>query len=227
MKAFAHSLLFLFLSASLLFGVAACDNSSTDGPVSIRVVHAASAMDAIDFLVNFDPLARNLTFRQAGPYIQIESGLNLLEVRTEIDGIEVSITREVLLEAGRPYTLLVTGTADASSLILLEDNRSTPPAGQARVTVAHAAEDASTVSFSAFGEASTTPVLDVSRLAFGNATDPVTVDAGSYDLTVTSTDGTRTATLADEPFEVGRRYLVMVSHLGETLALSLFVIADG
>ncbi|HMB89852.1 MAG TPA: DUF4397 domain-containing protein, partial [Rhodothermales bacterium] len=131
------------------------------------------------------------------------------------------------MEAGRPYTLVVTGIADATSLVLVEDNRSTPPAGQARVTVVHAAEAATTVSLTATPDSSSTPTLDVANLAFGNATEPETLDAGSYDITVFSTDGTRTATLSEVTFDVGRRYLIVVAHVGDTQALSLFVIADG
>ena len=227
MHAPTRTLLLFLLVASLMIGVAACDNNGTDGPVRIRVVHAASATGAIDFLVNFDVLARDLTYQEAGAYTQIESGLNLLEVRTEVDGLEVSITQEVLMEAGRPYTVVVTGVADATSLVLIEDNRSTPPAGQARVTVTHAAEAAATVSLTVTPDSSTTPTLDVANLAFGTATEPETVDAGNYDITVFSTDGTRTATLANVSFDVGRRYLVIVAHVGNTQALSLFVIADG
>lgn len=227
MASAARTPLLLLFAASLVVGLAACDSSGSDGPVRIRVVHAASATGPIDFLVNFDVLAQDLTYREAGPYTQIESGLNLLEIRTEVNGVEVSITREVLMEAGHPYTLVVTGIADATSLVLVEDNRSTPPAGQARVTVAQAAEAAATVSLTLTPDSSTTPTLNISTLAFGTATAPETVDAGRYDITVFTTDGTRTATLTDVVFDVGRRYLIVIAHVGNTQALSLFMIADG
>ncbi len=224
MNHLARALFSLLLGGALLTGLAGCDSTNDEAPARLRVVHAAAATDAIEFFIDFDLFARDLAFRQASPYTEWKPGLRLLEARA---GQAASVTREVLLQADRAYTVLVTGTADAASLVLLEDDRSTVPAGQTRLRLAHAARQAGAVAAFVMPEAGGGPVLDVASLGFGEATQQATTLAGAYDVLVAAVNGSGGAELFGQAFEVGRRYLVVVAHVGSTRALSLFVVLDG
>ncbi len=225
MKTSARSFPTLLLGAALLLATAGCDGSADDEPARLRLVHAAPATGAIDFFIDFDLFARDVAFGEASPYTEWRAGLRLLEARAT-QGAPVSISREVLLEAGLAYTFVVADAVGSAPIALLQDDRTAPGAGQARLRVVHAAPRAQALSVVAVPDAGGPPVLDVASLGYGQATTQANVAVGTYELTVAATDGggAESSTLT---LEVGRRYLVVVAHRGSTRALSLFTVVDG
>lgn len=224
MNASVRLLLVLFGAATMLG--AGCDNSNPDeDPARLRVIHAAADAATLDFYIDFDLFTRDLTFRQASPYIEWEPGLRLLEIRFTENGLTNSTTREVLLAPGTDYTVLLAGTDAASTILLLEDDRRAPPSGQVQIRVAHAARQAGPVGGTVQPQGGGAPVLFVDQLAFGTASAPTTADAGTYDFLLSSSQGS--AALTSQTLEVGRRYLAVVTQAGSTTALALFLISDG
>lgn len=217
-------LLFAFLGGALL--LAGCDSLDEDQPVRLRVVHAAPGLDAIDVALDFDPLIRGLEAREASPYTRWDPGLQLVVVETIVDDVPVSLTREVFLESGRTYTLVVTGTNGAESLLLLPDDASSLVPGEARIRAVHAAERTDLVDLFVAPVDDPDPVLDVLDLSFGQFTQDVAVDTGSYDIIVETIDGSRSAT-AVQALSSQRRYLVVITNAGASTALSLFVVEEG
>lgn len=219
------SLLPLVVGAALLFG-AGCDNASVDDdPARLRVIHAAAGEATIDFYIDFDLFASSLTFREASPYIQWEPGLRRLEVRTQDNGAPVSTSREVLLEPGLAYTVLVAASGVSDSIVLIEDDRRLPPSGQMQLRVVHAARQAGVVQGSVVPQAGGDAVLAPTGLAFGSATEAATADAGVYDFAFSSSQNA--ANLLGQSLEAGRRYLAVVAHVGATSNISLFLAPDG
>ncbi len=211
----------LLLALVLLAG---CDGNDLQIPARVRAVHAASATGALDFLIDFDELARGLTFRNASAYVEWEPGLRRLDAQTTQNGVLVSASRDVVLEEDRSYSVVVAGTQDAASLVLLQDDRSPPGAGLAQIRLVHGAERAPTVAALVAPEAGGSPVLDAPALSFGSATATVLVAAGSYQFLLSSGDGNATLTAT---LEAGRRYLAVAAHVADTAALSLFLVTDG
>ncbi|MFQ5571614.1 MAG: DUF4397 domain-containing protein [Rhodothermales bacterium] len=217
MNVFAHAYYSLILCAVLTATLTGCDSTDADEmPAFVRVIHAASGTNAVDFFIDFNLLARNLSFRNASPYVQWEPGLRRLEVRTTQGGQDVSVTRDELLNEDVSYSIVVAGIDDASSIVLLEDDRSAPSTGQARLLVVHAATNTEALNIFATDESGDT-ALDVSNLRFSETTVPINVAPGTLTFSVNPGG---TAPFA-QAIEAGRRYLVVVTNS------VLFAVIDG
>ena len=227
MNAILRLLLLALAAGAALLLAAGCDsNAEDDEPVRLRVVHAAADAGRLDFNIDFDLFARDLAFREASPYIEWEPGIRLLEITFVDDaGLTNSISREVLLEPGLAYTILLTGTDASGAIVLVVDDRRLPPLGEAQLRAVHAARRANAVDGSVQPQAGGAAILSATGLPFGVDTDPVTAAAGVYDFTFSSPQGA--ATLTGRTLEEGRRYLAVITHAGSTAALALFLVEDG
>ena len=218
MSVFTRALFALILGAGLLLGAAACDSTNDENPALLRVVHATPGLDAIDFLIDFDLFTRNLFFRVASPYLRWDPGLRRLEARAA-GNPNALVMQDVILNEDIIYTVLVTGTSNAPSLLVLQDDRSMPPAGQARIRVVHVAPNFGMLNVTMRQERSP-PTFDL-FLAFGASSNYISIDPGAYDIKALATDGSGGPATRPEDIEVGRRYLIVVTNT------AVFTVADG
>lgn len=218
MKACTRALMTLLVGTALLVGSSGCD-STTEDPALMRVVHATPGATPIDFFIDFELFTRNLAFRSGSPYLRWDPGLRLLEASPADNRQGTSVSREILLNDQSISTVLITGAAEASQLIVLDDDRATPPAGQARLRVVHAAPGLGGVNV-LMGQPDSTPDLDLNLDALGSASTFFSIDAGSYNVEARTLSGGAPATLT-QTLEAGVHYLVVVTN---TVA---FIVADG
>ena len=218
MSVFTRALFALILGAGLLLGAAACDSTNDENPALLRVVHATPGLDAIDFLIDFDLFTRNLFFRVASPYLRWDPGLRRLEARAA-GNPNALVTQDVILNEDIIYTVLVTGTSDAPALLVLQDDRSMPPAGQARVRVVHVAPNFGSLNVTMRQERSP-PTFDL-FLAFGASSTYISIDPGAYDIEAHATDGSGGPAILTQDIETGLRYLIVVTNT------AVFTVADG
>ncbi len=106
-------------------------------PGRLRVVHAASDAPAVDVAVNNSPAFCSLAFRTVTRYVSTSAGFATATV-TPVGGGQAVINTLVNVASNTDYTLVVTGQAAAIEPLLLTDDNSAPPAGQAKVRFVHA-----------------------------------------------------------------------------------------
>lgn len=213
----SRALFALVLSICLLPTLSGCD-SNEDETMLLRVVHAAPGAAAIEFLIDFNLFTSNLTFRNASPYTEWDAGLRRLEART-LQGTQ-SVTREELFDADRIHTLLVTRLDDPSGLVLLEDDRTPVSTGQARIRAVNATSSITNLNV-LLTDTNGATVLDLNVGGYGNTSTFTSVDAGTYDLTARSLDGSTNLPTLSLPLENGRRYLLVATNT------VLFSVVDG
>lgn len=207
-----RSLFTILLGLGLMLSVAGCDSNSLEkGPIRLRVIHAATDAGSLDFYIDFNVFSQGLSFREASPYIQWKPGLRMLDVRYRVDGIEQSVTREVLLDEDHSYTILLTGLSGPSAIVVLDDDRIGAIPGNARLSVAHGATTIAPTNV-LITEEDGTPVVDYTNLVYGTAMPYTHIGTGTYDFLVNATDGQGGIELKAFPIEDSRRYLLIVTN---------------
>ena len=160
---------------------------------------------------------RSLTFRNASPYQRWDPGLRSLEVRSS-GSQDPAVTRDVVVNAEEAYTFIVTGSMTPEALLVLEDDRTTPPTGVARLRMVHAAPAVSSYSVTALqdeGGANFSATLN----GVGSASPSFSAPTGTYTIEILPLNGsliTLTTTL-----ESGVSYLVIATNS------VVFVVSDG
>lgn len=95
------------------------------------------------------------------------------------------------LERGKYYSVFLGGRIQAPDVLVTEDNFTRPVAGKASIRFVHMSPDTGPIDLATapFGT-TTAPTALISNLAFKNASQFVTVDAGGYRLSIRPTGGT-------------------------------------
>jgi hypothetical protein len=166
--------------------------ASAQAEARIRVLHASPDAPAVDVYLDGSEAISDLAFDEITDYVSVPSGSHTVEVfPAAADGTgDAVITADVTLSADTDYTVAAVGAlADIEPLVLVDDN-SAPPAGQARVRFVHASPDAPAVDIFAEGVG-----VIISGAAFKDASEYLTVPALTYNLEVRAA-GTETAALA-------------------------------
>ncbi len=215
MKGIARALLALIVGAGLLAGGAGCDSQEED-PAQLRVINAAPGAGPIDFFIDFELFTRSLSFRNATTYLRWDPGLRRLEARPA--GSQTALaTQEVLIAEDQARTIIVAGSTNAETLLLIEDDRSTPPGSQTRLRAVHAAPNVSSFTLTAQDESGAS-TFNTTLSSLGSTSPFFPTPPGNYTIEVRPPSGapiTLTQTL-----DTGIRYLLVVTN---SVA---FVIAD-
>jgi hypothetical protein len=150
------------------------------GTAQVSVVHASPDAPAVDIYLNDAEVLSDVTFFTASDYLEVPAGDQRIRVvpagaspdEAVIDGV-------FTFSANGAYTVAAIGTLANIRAVSFDDDLSSTPAGEARVSVFHFSPDA--------------PAVDVkladgtvlfSNLAFGSGVEG-TVPAGTYDIIVT------------------------------------------
>jgi hypothetical protein len=202
-----------------------------DTPATVRAVHAAAGVGAVDFLAATDPetqLYSGLEYRQRSPLVAAPPGKYNLEFRAVADASVVA-TRPFELIAGNPYAAFLI-TTDGADGVLLSDSPARSIATEARMRFGNVAPDSEF--FSIYLTSSETEersaenrlVLD---MRFGTITPYLARAPGQYFLTLTerfyetaaeAEDAVETVTLGPLPLELSA---------GDVLSLLLFAPEEG
>lgn len=86
-----------------------------DGKARVRVINATPDTEQVDVVAKRgeETLFDDIDFREASGYKEVDPAIGMIEVRDK-DGKRVLATPTVTLEAGRNYTIVVTGKAEGS-----------------------------------------------------------------------------------------------------------------
>jgi Domain of unknown function (DUF4397) len=166
------------LCFGLLAFALACGGSST----KIRLVNASPDESSIDLLVDSKTVASSVTYATASAYQGVSSGNRHLQV--EPTGSTSPIIDETVSLSSGSFSLLATGFVNDVVPVLLTDNNSAPPSGDANVRLVNAAPGlgSADVYLVAPGTDLSTVSPTVASLAVNSASAYQSVAAGNYEV---------------------------------------------
>jgi hypothetical protein len=150
--------------------------------------------------VDGETVLTDVPFTAVSDYLTLAAGTHQVQV-TSTGSTDPVIDAELTLDAGTSYTVAATGLlADITATVLVDDRA--PAAGQAKLRVFHASPSAPASVDVAVTDG---PVL-VEGLAYPEATDYLTVDAGTYALEIRAAGDTAAALSLEATLEAGQNY---------------------
>jgi hypothetical protein len=224
-------LLTLLLAATAL--TAACDDddetTGPEGEARIRVVHASPDAPEVDVLLDDTEVLSDVPYLVASEYLETSAGAHNLKVNAAGTTTTV-IDADATLADGTDYTVIASGLVAEIEPIVLEDDNSTPAAGNVRVRAIHGAPSAPAVDvYVTAPEAdldAATPVL--TNVAFGDVAPYLEVPAGDYQVRVTPA-GTKIVVIDSGALTLASgqvRTAIAVDAPGGGAPFDLLVLAD-
>jgi NADH:ubiquinone oxidoreductase subunit 6 (subunit J) len=148
----------------------------------VRVVHAAPDLPAVDVALNDTVIASGLVRTQASAFVSLPAGDYTVTV-TPAGGAPVTTT--LSLATGTTQTVVTYGEGSTPLFAVIPDDLSTIAGVRgSRVTFFNAFDAATPVSLVSFGSEfdNNDTLTYVDEVAYGAASAPVVLEAGSYDL---------------------------------------------
>lgn len=205
--------------------LALCFAGVTSAQTRVLVAHLAPFADtpegtSVNILVDGTEVLTGVQFGEFSDYLTIEGGAGTYTIDVLPTGdVNPAITETVTLADDTDYTAAAIGdgTNQVLDLLLLEDDNSAPAAGQVKVRVVHAAPFADTTDGTrvSIRTASGDVVGGLSDVPYPVASEYLQLPEGTYDLKVTSVDG---STNLIDPLPV---------DLSAGAILTLFAVGDG
>lgn len=150
------------------------------GDACIDVVHTSPDAPAVDVYLDGAKALEGLAFGSASGWVAVPAGEHQVQVVPAGSEISSAVIDATLpLEAGAAYQIAATGPVASIAPQVYQVNLSDLADGQSRVRVIHTSPDAPAVDIALKGG----DVL-IANLAFPNASDYLTVPAGTVDLEV-------------------------------------------
>jgi hypothetical protein len=208
MRSTLRSLLAMIGSLTLLagFGVGA---TAAQDEAFVRVVHASPDAPNVDVWVDGETVLTDVPFTAVSDYLPLPAGTYNVQV-TATGSTDAVIDADLTLEAGTSYTVAATGLlADIAPVVLADDRM--PADGQAKLRVFHASPSAPASVDVAVTDG---PVL-VESLAFGEATNYVSVDPGTYPLQVRAAGEPEAALSFEATLAAGGNYTAIAMDGGD------------
>ncbi len=170
----------LLALALALSGVVQAAEAAQQAETRLRAVHAAPDAPAVDVEVDGAVAFPGLSFPSVSAYIGSSPGAHRVRVVPAGEPRAAPLLETTAdLAANTDHTLVVAGRADSLEPLLLQDDNSAPPPGQARLRLVHVSPDAPPVDVAVAGG----PVL-FRNVAYKEVGDYVTRVAGTVDLEV-------------------------------------------
>ena len=186
-------------------------------PARLQVAHLAPFADPgiVDIMLNGKSLIdlQDMEYGDSTPYIDLDPGSYLIEIFPN-DSDTAAITTSVDLESGVDYTAIAIGGDNEQDLALkvLVDDLPEPEEGKFHLRLGHLAPFASGAATADIREKDGTPVLE--NVDFGDVSDYLKLDAGEYDLVIT-TPGGGTVLIDPEPVTFAEGDIVSAFATGD------------
>jgi hypothetical protein len=218
------AVLILALVAALGLLVSAQENEGAAAPsagkAKLAVAHLApfamGADTAVTVKVNGAEVLNDFEFADSTSYLELDAGVDYLIEVFPSGSTTVAISATVNLTEDMDYTAIATGGANGwdLGLKLLEDDNSAPAGGKAKVRIGHLAPFAAAADDTLADVRLQDGTVLLDDVPYGAVADYAELDAGTYDLKITTADGS--TTLID-PLPV---------RLAEGAILSAFAVGD-
>ena len=183
------------------------------GDACVNIIHASPDAPAVDVYVDGTRALENLAFGKTSGWVALPAGDHTVQVTpTGMMADAAVIDAELTLAEDAAYEVAAVGLVADIAAVVNQVNLSTLGDDEARVQVVHASPDAPAVDVAVSGG----DVL-ISDLAFPDASDALTVPAGTYDLEVRAAGTTDVALpLPDVTLEPGMVYSIYaIGHVSD------------
>lgn len=151
----------------------------TPATADLRVAHLVPGAPNVDVIVNGDAVLTNVPFEAISDYLSVGAVTHTIEVVVTGGGATVIGETPLTLLPNSATTVAATGTPSAIEALVLEDTRDSAAPGKSWVRFVHTSPDAPAVDVMVTDG----PVL-FAGYAFGESSEYLEVDAGTYDLEV-------------------------------------------
>lgn len=168
----------------------------------VRVVHASPDAPDVDVLVDGGVALRNVPFRAASGYLELDQGSRRVQVNPTNTTTSV-IDATLPLERTKSYTILAVDRVSRIGALALEDDRAAPAAGNVRVRLVHASPSAGNVDVYVTGPNDDLNVTapTIAGFAFKASSPYLEVPAGTYRVRITL-GGTKTVAIDTGPLSL-------------------------
>jgi hypothetical protein len=198
------------ISLALLDGTGPSEILDTGAVADLRVVHASPDTMAVDVVVNdgfAEPLVEDLAFPNPTGFVSVPADTYNVKVTPANNPGVIPIDADLTLEAGNIYSVIavdVLATIDA--LVVSDDPRRVATEAKVRIIHGSPAADNVDIYVTAVGANIADEVPAFSDIPFKANTGFVSLDGGSYDVTVVRTGTTDPAIAATITVENGGVY---------------------
>jgi hypothetical protein len=210
----------LILISSGYQGAAAQENGAR-----VQVVHLAPfAEDAsVTITLNDEPALTDFAYGDSTEYIELPAGTYDVAV-IPTGATDPAIEATVILEGNTYYTVIAVGDGVNQNLdlILLEDDLTEPAAGMFHLRLGHLAPFAAGAATADIRHQDGTPILE--DVDFGDVTGFIPLDAGEYDLIITTPGGEDTL-IDPDPVNFAEGTIVSAFASGDGMNQELDVFA--
>lgn len=147
----------------------------------IRLFHASPDAPAVDIYTNDKLIAKNLSYRNFTPYLNIPSGNT--NIRFFIAGRKLNplINTNIFIPAKSIFTIAASGMSSEIRLLSLPEPVRTVQTGKALIRLAHLSPDAPNVDVAL---SNTGKVF--SNVAYKSYTDYIAVEGGTYTINISA-----------------------------------------
>lgn len=159
--------------------------SDSDGPrrADLRVVHASPNAPAVDVRIDGEGVLSAVPYKVASDFLSARAGER--EVEVLVAGTETVVISATLELAPKSATTVIAADFVASiQPIVLADDRSAPPAGQAKVRIVHGAPSAPAVDIYVTVPNAALGVPTLTNVPFLAESGYLTLPAGTYQARV-------------------------------------------
>ena len=197
---------------ALIAGAAGCGGDGND-EARVRIFHASPDAPNVDVLVDGGRVLENVPYTVASDFLHVDAGERRFQI--QVTGTDVTaIDATVPLEGDTDYVVIASNRVASIAPIVTTADRTSPPAGQAKLRVFHGAPSAPAVDV--YVTAPGTSIADqspvLSKVPFSAISDYLTIPAGSYDVKVTIA-GTKTVAIKADALQVADGLTAMVAAL--------------
>ena len=137
----------LLITSSLLFFGCSDDDSPTmplAQNANVKVVHASPDAPGVDLLVDNDLAGANLTYPNNTGYMEVEEGTR--NIKVNVTGTSTTVIQADLPIVGnKNYSVFAVGAVANLAPIVIEDDLTSPAAGNSHVRFIHLSPDAPAV----------------------------------------------------------------------------------
>ncbi|MBW3633079.1 MAG: DUF4397 domain-containing protein [Chloroflexi bacterium] len=182
--------------------------AGSGGDACLRFVHASPDAPPVDVYLNDAIISQNLGFGTATTYVAVPSGegrdVRVVATGSPVEGAVIDTPLD--FEPGQAYEMLIAGTGEDLDLTVTGTDLRPVPEGQARLRVIHASPDLGGV------DIGLPPVETLFEgINFGEATNYVVIDAGTYPIEIRPTgEDLMVALRTDASIEEGMSYDLVV-----------------
>ena len=218
MKKYIFSFIMLVTLAVATITPYIANAEATDGDSMVRIFHASPDAPEVDVYVDGKLVVEGAGFKDITDYIMLHEGSYIVDVYAAGTQEEVLVDQTVAIEANKAYNIAVINSLENIELNVVE-NSIDVPLNKTMVRVGHFSPDTQAVDVNQVGGATL-----FQGLTFGEVTSYATLDPGTYNLEVVTTDGIAVLDLSDTTLAANQIYTVYA--VGDADMVEAMVVTD-